>query len=395
MPDKLKVYVLPGILGSEMSTHEPILPNKLWVEPIRIALGDVMNLKLAPGGILPDPYYGRTCVKGAPLSDYYGAAIDRLANDLDSETWEVIPWGYDWRRDISGQAHVLAAYIIGQSTALRPATIVAHSQGGLLARLVWYELMEKGQTGKLRRIVTVGTPHEGCYSPCIVFAGVDEAIDQIRRAESITAGLAAGITKINLTPLPHDAEEIARMAATWPSMYQLMPLVTPESPDYDPDRAELFNPANWPPSQEISAKWLAYAAAAWRTILNDPKSRPPASTLIAVAGIGNSTAYALDSVSGIGNTDGFFETSEGDGRVPARSAIPFWATGELVYGKHGELMMIEAVLSKLKQWVEHEELRPLIYYGAASQQLPSSGAALKPEVAGPPFTIDPPLWFDP
>lgn len=392
---KQKVYVLPGILGTSMDNEQPVLPNNLWVNPGRLALGQITVLKLAPGGIQPDPDEGDACFPTDVLQDYYGDAVDRLNEDLDDSKYDVIAWGYDWRRSLPVIATRLAGAIIGTTTPDEPVTIVAHSQGGLIARMVWFVLKGQGKDNLCRRIVTIGTPHEGCYSPAYVFAGEDEVISMIQLAESVTAGLFIVVGVPRPPGLPHSKLEIANVAASWPALYQLLPLVNTATLAADPLRAAMYDASNWPDSQAISATHLATAAGPWANTLNNPDSQPPTNVLIAVGSVGQGTAFRLDSVDAIGGTSAYSLNDQGDGRVPISSAIPPWANGYILSNAtHGDLMKRQDVLGRLAQWVTADIPAPPIVYPHSSIPV-MPGGQVGPIVQGPPFTRRPALWYDP
>jgi len=389
-----KVYVVPGILGSEIFQDQPILPNLLWVQPARLALGHVTKLTLGPGGIQPDPSIGDTCYAGEPLVDYYGQAADRLAKDLPA-SYSVIRYGYDWRRDLSLIGRSLAGLISGQSSASEPASIVAHSQGGLIARMAWYCLFLSGETAKLRRIVTIGTPHEGCYKPNEVLCGRDEVIDQIRLAETFTAGLTDLSPIGGITGLPHSRDEIAAVIASWPSVFQLMPLVNPETLQDDPWRSRNYNKEAWLPRLAGRTQWLDYASGPWSAILNSHQSQPPTDVLIAVGATGFDTLYAIKGSGNVQDASSYYSNAEGDGTVYLGSAIPPWATGEIVWGEHGDLMLRSYVLANLARWVLLDIPTPPEPTGPIGLQPPLTFEVPGRLVAGPPFTVDPALFFDP
>lgn len=392
---KQAVFFLPGILGTEMETREPIIPNLLWVNPVRLALGHVEHLALASGGLQPKLGMGETCYALTPLEDYYGPAYERLSNDLDDSKYDVIAWGYDWRTDIMFTGNRLAEAILSRATSDNPCSIVAHSQGGLLARMAYFVLNSQGKANLIRRIVTIGTPHEGTYSPVIVWHGEDEVIDQIRRAETITAGLASRVPINPLPGLPHSALEIAAVTATWPSLYELLPLVNERTLADDPLRAAVYMAALYDEDAEVSQTWLNYANGPWNSMLNSPLSQPPDTVLIAVAGRGFQTPARLAIAEFPLDTAALEFDSEGDGRVTVASASPPWASGETVWGAHGDLMVRQAVLGSLRYWVEivfNTSPPPddWVLWPASTPQAPVSKA-----VEGPPFTHTPPLGYDP
>src|SRR6185295_9180598 len=116
--DKPAIFVLPGILGSNLEVDG----QRIWLGP-RIVFG-LKKLAYAPGkdNVAPD----------GPLGLY-----DDLSRFL-AETHEVVEFGYDWRVPLEEEARRLADAVQAALAARKgnglPVRIIAHSMGGLLAR---------------------------------------------------------------------------------------------------------------------------------------------------------------------------------------------------------------------------------------------------------------------
>ena len=158
--DKPAVFVLPGILGSNLKVGK----DRIWLSP-RIVFG-LNKLAYSPGkdNVSAD----------APLGLY-----DGLAKFL-AKTHEVIEFGYDWRRPLEEEAQRLADAVDNAIAARErsglPVRIVAHSMGGLLARTM---LLERPRTWKQMmardgaRVLMLGTPNGGSWAPMQVLSGDD------------------------------------------------------------------------------------------------------------------------------------------------------------------------------------------------------------------------------
>src|SRR5262249_34171560 len=99
----------------------------------------------------------------------------------------------------------------------REISIVAHSMGGLLARFAL-----RGAAGaRVRKLVTLGTPHGGSVAP----------VQAMRGSYPLVRRLAQLDTR-------HDAEKLAReVFSSFHSLYQMLPRE---------GATDLFNQRNWP-----------------------------------------------------------------------------------------------------------------------------------------------------
>ena len=165
-PKKPAVFVLPGILGSNLK--QGVAPNatRLWLSP-RL-LGNFARLAYQPGG-------ADQVADDGPLGVSYSDLTAFLA-----ATHEVIPFGYDWRRPIEEEAARLAVRVKqaldARASSGQPVRILAHSMGGLLARTMqlvdpdtWTRLMAHADA----RFVMLGTPNGGSWAPMQVLSGDD------------------------------------------------------------------------------------------------------------------------------------------------------------------------------------------------------------------------------
>ena len=160
-PGKPAVFVLPGILGSNLKVGD----QRVWLS-LRIVGGlDRLEYHAEGDDVSPD----------GPISLVYGALIEHLRS-----THDVIPFAFDWRRPMEAEGARLADAIEGALEQRRasgqPVRLLAHSMGGLVARAVqivrpalWTRLM--AHTGA--RLVMLGTPNGGSWAPMQVLSGDD------------------------------------------------------------------------------------------------------------------------------------------------------------------------------------------------------------------------------
>jgi hypothetical protein len=165
-PRKPAVFVLPGILGSNLKQGDADVAARIWLSPQLI--GGFARLAYQPGG-----------ADGVQEDGPIGAVYSDLTTFL-AATHEVIPFGYDWRRPLEEEALRLATQVKqaldARASTKQPVRILAHSMGGLLARTMqlvdadtWTRLMAHADA----RFVMLGTPNGGSWAPMQVLSGDD------------------------------------------------------------------------------------------------------------------------------------------------------------------------------------------------------------------------------
>jgi pimeloyl-ACP methyl ester carboxylesterase len=159
--DKPAVFVLPGILGSNLKVGN----DRVWLSP-RIVFG-LKKLAYSPGKdkVVPDAPLGplRRALE-VPREDARGRRIRlRLAKAARRK-----------RRSASRTQSTTPSRRASASGL--PVRIVAHSMGGLLARTM---LLERPQTWERMmaragaRVLMLGTPNGGSWAPMQVLSGDD------------------------------------------------------------------------------------------------------------------------------------------------------------------------------------------------------------------------------
>jgi len=373
------VYMVPGLLGTELESTS-IYGNVLWVNPTRIALGQLDQLGLEANGSTPLPPEGVAMGAPWPIDNYYRRMRIILQDAVAGAGDQVKVWPFDWRKDILAAGSALASDILSTSTSADPATLVCHSQGGLVARAAWRELVLSDQSSLVRRIITLGTPHRGSYSPVRVWSLHDEVIDMIQLLTSVPSALTFPSGLI-YAPQPWSALRIARLTATFPAFYQMLPTLFPGYEASDPHRADLYDPAKWPPDRGLYANQLGLAAQVFRAFLLDPDSMPPTHVLTTVAGTGVLTPNRLTEPYHVGSVTSLGYTGSGDGRVTTDSALVEESARFLFPGVHGSLQQSSWFAGNAQSLIYDERLPP-----APPPALVTSNGPVLPIVAGPPLT---------
>jgi pimeloyl-ACP methyl ester carboxylesterase/tetratricopeptide (TPR) repeat protein len=334
------VFVLPGIMGSCLDARG----QRVWVDLAAINRGDMAQLAIDATGITPS----------ALMPDSYSALIEFLDG-----THEVVPFPFDWRLSLRAEAKRLAtaikAWLDEADRRGQPLALVAHSLGGLLARVMiadFPELWERIVAKPQGRLVMLGTPNGGSHSIPLMLLG----------RESVVQGLA-------LVDFKHTQRKLIELIGRFPGVLELLPTNTAD---------DFFDAAVWNRLATLDDNGRPFwtppdtaalqGARAVRALLD--RATPRLDRVLYVAGHAPRTPWQLhfDRPPGLpqeseGSTrapDNFYFESiaEGDGRVP-------WSTGVLP-GLRPWFM--EAVHGDLAASVEHfDGLRELVTTGATDK----------------------------
>jgi hypothetical protein len=206
--DKPAVFVLPGILGSNLKAGG----KRIWLS-WRLIDG-LKRLQYTSGradDVAPD------------------GAIELTYGDLEAflaTTHEVVEFAYDWRRPLEEEARRLAeaveAALAARKRSGQPVRFVAHSMGGLLARTMQLErpaVWQRTMAHPGARVLMLGTPNGGSWAPMQVLSGDD------------TFGNA--LVAIGAPFQDHDARQLM---AGFPGFIQLQAALT------DPSRLRSLRP---------------------------------------------------------------------------------------------------------------------------------------------------------
>jgi hypothetical protein len=314
-------------------------------------LGFFGALRLAPNGTDPGPPDGITLQVGTLFPIYAAEPNLRLLYQMRPDDYFVQGFPWDWRMSILPAGDALADVIREANTPANPCSIIAHSAGGLVARRAWSNLVGTGQQGLVRRIVTLGTPHWGSYSSVLVFSGVSPLIDGLL---SLNGTLASASNSTITSPFYHrwTRLEIQQLCWTWPSLYELFPVVgAPDATD-DPDRADLFHAANWGGGVLPQQAWLDHAYGPYRAWVLSPQSLPPDDVMTCVGGTGQDTRTRLINVQMLGTDGAVGSTEEGDDTVTLRSSLLNMSQQIRVQCQHANLFPNSVDNGDARRWIE-------------------------------------------
>lgn len=298
------VFVLPGIMGSRLGSLQRRTSSLLWLHPVAIAQGGLSQLALPGSRSLR--------ALGVMLPGYL-----KMRLQLTIAGFRPVFHPFDWRCDLETLGRALLRSI--EKSGARKVFIVAHSMGGLVARIA----LGQDRDQRIQKLVQLGAPNEGSFAPV-----------QALRAAYPTVRKIASLDHRN------SAEELARTVfLTLPGLYQMLPSVL------SADEPNLFDALQWPKDDLVpDVKMLARA--------HKVRSRmpPPDSRCAVIAGTHQETVTSVT----VGESG--FEYSirrDGDGTVPLSRAL--WAGADTWFAEenHGGLTnnndVLAAVTSILKE----------------------------------------------
>jgi pimeloyl-ACP methyl ester carboxylesterase len=301
---RLKIYLLPGILGTQLgrprARGQP--PDLLWIDPSDIVRGRLTQLRwarTAPGKPAVQPL-------GAIVYSYLALKLRLAAAGFD-----VILHDYDWRGDVMAAGRALAHRLAADDAG--ELALIGHSMGALLARAALAQYGVGAE--RITRLVGIGAPHGGSIA----------AVQALRATYPIVGRLAA-IDQV------HDAETLTRLAFRgFTSLYQLLPAA---------DAAlDLFDPGAWPTIGARPHPGLLRAARGFRSQLAAPDAR-----FCSIVGTGQRT------VTGIERRGAQFRyqiSAAGDGTVANACATLPGVRNYSLRCEHGELPRSELVAAAL------------------------------------------------
>lgn len=325
------VVWIPGVLGSALGTPIPGTPlvRPVWVDLPTLAAGDIVALQLAADGVSPGPLTG-----GLPavVTDLFTPAYGFAPLYFRALGHSVLALPWDWRLHPAAAGAAATAKVAAWAQG-RAVNLVAHSYGGLLARVIWSLAGSASPPFVVGKIITIGTPHYGSFDAARLLCGLPPLYQGL---ETLT-----GWGGQNLRGVGPDA--LWQTVRTHPAWYLLMPFMS-SGPlwQYSPAQAALlYSPLHYDQDKLPAVNWLA-AAPALQQSLN---GLMPSSNFYSVAGVGFNTPWALNGQQPDPyRDDGYQFTQQGDGHVTSAQASPPSATVYQVPVEHTYQPLHPAVL---------------------------------------------------
>jgi len=342
------VLIVPSWGGTQLG-RKPGGDDPVWVSYPELAMANVRQLRLGPDGVSPGPPDGVALFPGEPLQAYYQTAVVALTAQLKPLGFVVKTHGYDWRLDARTTGRELADRIRANASPEEPATVVAHSWGGIVARLAWRELVLTGEQALLRRLICLGTPHWGSYAPIEALSLTGQWSRQIQ-AISLGGQLLNVRTPADRLTFFPTAAQIATLASSFPSVYQLFPSLVAPNAASDPYRSALFGDT-WPTDRGLDLGRIAETAMVFHPLLTRAETVPPPWVLTSAAAQGLPTTSRLLFPSLLGAANALGQSDSGDGTVTTDSA---WLAGsalKAVTAAHADMANVLALGGQLADWI--------------------------------------------
>jgi len=303
------VLFVPGTMGTILSTPggEEVWPPT----PLEATLGYGRKDKL-----MQDDLKVGDIVRRVSCFDVYQPLIDTFSAIGFKESGagdRLFLFPYDWRRDLEMLADQLAARLDTLPAGTSSIAIVAHSMGGLVARLAIEagKFKAKPWLKKIDAFITLATPHLGAPLALARIMGLDSAM---------------GISAADFKALAADRR--------YPSGYQLLPAPAEAAcwdvrPSSTLGQLDIYDPAV---AKTLGLDPDLVARAAWVHATLAKGEAPAHARYFYFAATGHKTATRVN----IDAAEQVVTRSEdaGDGTVPLWSALPKSGQKQLVVGEH-------------------------------------------------------------
>lgn len=328
------VVVIHCFMGSNLSTIDRDGHSEhVWVNALRLMDGQFARLRLSQDGRTQYSADYDVSVTGM-MKRQYGELLLALA-----ENWNVRAFAYDWRKDVRLAATQLEAHINQWFDDDAPIHIVAHGEGGMVARSFiqhsperWERMLDPDGGRRGGRLLMLGTSNHGSF-----------VIPQVM------AGLSHLVSEMDLLDQRHDRAGLLNIVNSFVGLYQMLP-----SPLGRPELEPLYHAETYQAlSLPISQSHLDLARRQHQELAEivDPQR------MLLVLGDNKLTIGSLSDPPRLNHADAYSLTMRGDGYVThdlclltgvdGRS-VPTFYLEEL----HGNLVTNDRVLKALDDLLE-------------------------------------------
>jgi pimeloyl-ACP methyl ester carboxylesterase len=149
------VILVPGIMGSSLT----LSGQEVWPPNFGEVLSHYKRLNL----LLDDRVREKKIIESVliPCAEVYAPIAYDLSDICSRNGAKYIEFAYDWRLDLIKTSEKLGDLI--ENSGAKNITLVSHSMGGLIARILLEKRRRKRPTwlGKVKRLLCICTPHQG------------------------------------------------------------------------------------------------------------------------------------------------------------------------------------------------------------------------------------------
>ncbi len=220
----VQVIFVPGYYGSTLTRETDgktiwfTGSQSLWGDQTLALDTDGLNIPGATSFQVGEILRSVDFVSSVISKDIYGNIIDGLSTRLAGHT-EVVPFAYDWRKDIASSAQQLAEQVeVLYAAGASKVVIVAHSMGGLVAS---YYLLYGNQdltiarlnlsgAKRIHAVVMAGVPFKGTLA---VFRNMQFGIEFGLNSKALE-GLAVASFPASYQILPNYPQALTTLAGT-------------------------------------------------------------------------------------------------------------------------------------------------------------------------------------
>jgi pimeloyl-ACP methyl ester carboxylesterase len=245
-----------------------------------------------------------------------------LKLELELEGFRAAFFPYDWRLGVDELGTALAARIAARR---EPVTLIAHSMGGLIARVAAKRLASR----YLDKLIMLGTPNRGSFAPVQALRGTYPFVRKLSRLDH-----------------RHSPEFLAqKVFGTFPGLYHMLP------PRAGSAEVDLLDPGGWPRDGFVPDAALLGQVAGVRSNFAEPDER-----MTHIVGVNRET------VVGVRRTARGFEygsSLNGDGTVPVRLAVIPKLRTYFIDEWHGNLANNSRVIRAILDLLHHGKTRVL------------------------------------
>lgn len=339
---KKPVVIVPGFAASELKTKGGLLrPQTVYYAPTYSVLFGIDDLDLAPDGVSPGP------LSSGPLDAtnvWESQAFAGLMNVLNTSTLYPVLWPYDWRLSVLRSGKALSEYL-QSSFGGSDFYVVAHSMGGLVARVAYSEYRKTSPATNWKRSVYIGTPHGGSHWPGVGLSGGIRSDSLL----SIVANVLGGLNVADIRRITSGEALLTRakrVIASWPAFYELLPNLGSQWAGLDPHAAQMFDRANYVAENSAVTQARLDDAKATHVVLDGllTSARPPE---VNVIGTKHLTPDKLLFANALISPTSYSFTERGDDAVSVERATLTGVAALTVEAAHSDLISAPTVLQQL------------------------------------------------